>query len=525
MKTKKINGLKYVLGAFFIYTVLLPLLRMFLYIKNVNLAAIFGSPLLWKAIENSLKVSSVASLISIIIAMALAFCIGRSKIRGKSAFHILITLPMLIPSISHGMGLVILLGENGILRKWLHLPGSLYGFWGIVIGSVLYSFPLAFLMLVNVLKYEDASSYDAATILGISRGRQFLSITLPYLYKPLISVVFATFAVIVTDYGVPLMIGGQCTTLPVLMYQEVIGLLNFGKGSAIGLILLIPALLSFVLDTASKDSGNLNYVIQPFEPKKNQLVETVSYGACLLVSLCVLLPIGAFVLLTFVQKYPLDMQFTLSNITQSFDLGAGKYLVNSLIISFFVVVVGVSISYITAYLTARSPGKSSSFLHLISLTSLAIPGIVLGLSYVLFFKGSFLFGTLSILILVNMMHFFASPYLIAYNSLGKINQNLEDVGATLGIGRLRILWCTLIPQTWSAILEMAAYFFVNSMITISAVSFLSSVNNKPLAMMIPTFEGHMKLESAAFVSLLILLCNLLMKGMLASVRQVSQKGE
>ena len=127
----------------------------------------------------------------------------------------------------------------------------------------------------------------------------------------------------------------------------------------------------------------------------------------------------------------------------------------------------------------------------------------MGISYVLFFKGSFLYGTLAILILVNLMHFFASPYLMMYNTLGKLNGNLEAVGATLGIGRMRIIKDVLIPQSRGTLAEMFSYFFVNSMMTISAVSFLSNINTQPISLMINAFEAQMLLECAAFVLSLI----------------------
>ena len=192
-------------------------------------------------------------------------------------------------------------------------------------------------------------------------------------------------------------------------------------------------------------------------------------------------------------------------------MGAGRYLVTSLVIAVGVSIIGTALSYTIAYFTARTKEKSSKLLHLISITSLAIPGLVLGLSYVLFFKGSFIYGTLAMLILVNTVHFMASPYLMAYNSLGKLNSNLEDVGRTLGIRRFRILKDVLVPQTKLTIIEMVSYFFVNSMMTISAVSFLSTVSSKPVSLMITEFESQMHIEGSAFVSLLILGCNFCMK--------------
>ena len=192
-------------------------------------------------------------------------------------------------------------------------------------------------------------------------------------------------------------------------------------------------------------------------------------------------------------------------------MGGLRYLKNSLIIAVVVSFLGSALAVFNGYMTARNRTKLSYVLHLMSISSLAVPGIVLGLSYVMFFKKSPIYGTFAMLFLVNSMHFFASPYLMAYNTFGKINENLEDVGATLGLGRWSIIRDVLLPQMTGTILEMMSYFFVNCMMTISAVSFLANVSNKPIALMITQFEGQMQLECAAFVSLLILVVNVLMK--------------
>jgi iron(III) transport system permease protein len=213
------------------------------------------------------------------------------------------------------------------------------------------------------------------------------------------------------------------------------------------------------------------------------------------------------------------MSLSFNSITRTLNMGAGRYLANSLVIAAGVSLLGTVLAYFAAYFAARTPGKSSRALHLSSITTLAVPGMVLGISYVLFFKTSFLYGTLALLILVNTIHFFASPYLMAYNSLGQLNAHLESVGRTLGVGRFFIIKDVLIPQTKTTILEMASYFFVNSMITISAVSFLNTVRNKPLSMMITQFEAQLFLEGAAFVSILILTCNLVVKCLVSLLRR------
>ena len=466
-------------------------------------------------------VSFTATAISVVLAGILSWAIARTNIRHKTIWTTLISVPMLIPSISHGMGLIIILGANGWLSRILGLNMGIYGFWGIVIGSVMYSFPVAYLMLYDVLRYEDGTPYEAAEVMGLSATDRFLAITLPYLRKPMISVIFATFTMIITDYGVPLMVGGKYMTLPVMMYQDVIGMLDFGKGSVIGMILLIPALIACILDMANRDKGNASFVGKPYGIKYNPGRDLAAKIIVCIIVVLIFLPIGSFAILGFINKYPIDMTLSLSNAAQAVHMGALKYLRNSLIIAVVVSCLGTALAVFNAYMTARNKTHLSYVLHLMSITSLAIPGIVLGLSYVMFFKGSLIYGTFAILFLVNSMHFFASPYLMAYNTFGKINENLEDVGSTMGLNRWQIIKDVLLPQSTETILEMMSYFFVNCMMTISAVSFLANVSDKPIALMITQFEGQMQLECAAFVSLIILVVNILMKYIVFCIKKLA----
>ena len=514
MKTRKWSmsgSLKLLLCVFWLFAIILPLVRMLSTMATVDVGAVIGARKFSKALGQSLTVSLTATTISVSLAGLLSWAVARTNVRHKTILNTLITVPMLIPSISHGMGLVIILGANGWLSNLIGLQGGIYGFWGIVIGSVMYSFPVAYLMLYDVLRYEDGTPYEAAEVIGLTVKDRFFAITLPYLRKPLISVVFATFTMIITDYGVPLMVGGKYMTLPVMMYQDVIGMLDFGKGSVIGMILLAPALIACILDMANRDKGNAAFVGKPFGIKFSRARDRAAAAVCALVVLLVFLPIASFAVLGFIRNYPIDMSLSLDNAAQAVNMGTLNYLKNSLIIAVVVSIAGTALALFNAYMTARNKTKLSYPLHLMSITSLAIPGIVLGLSYVMFFKATPIYGTFAMLFLVNAMHFFASPYLMAYNTFGKINENLEDVGAAMGISRWRMVRDVLLPQARGTVLEMMSYFFVNCMMTISAVSFLANVSNKPLALMITQFEGQMQLECAAFVSLVILAVNVVMK--------------
>jgi len=521
---KKAEASKILLSLVFISLVIIPLFRMFLNIDRDSIQKVFTSANFGKVICNSLLATGIATVITVIIAYLLALCISRTDIRFKKFFRIIFVLPMLIPSISIGMGLIILFGNNGLVTNVFHMDSGIYGLGGVILGSVLYAFPVAFLMLDDVMKYEDMNPYEAAQVLGISKLRQFKEITLPYLRKPLISVVFSTFTLIISDYGVPLMVGGKYTTVPVVMYQEVIGQLNFGKGAVYGSLLLIPAIAAFVIDLMNKDKGNSAYVVKQFVPKKNRIRNLVSYVYCGILTVFTALPLLAFVVLAFAKDYPKDYGFTFKNVLKTLKLRADEYLVNSIVIALAVAIIGCAVAFMTAYMSARMKSKASKFLHLSAITSAAIPGVVLGLAYVLTFSKTPLYGTVVILIMVNLVHFIASPYLMMYNSLSKINENLEDVGHIMGISRGYMIKDVFIPQCKYTLMEMFSYFFVNCMMTISAVSFLATTANKPVALMINQFEAQMQLEYAAVVSLAILLINLVIKGVIGIISNKSKNG-
>ena len=513
---------KLLIGIILFSIIVIPIVRMLFYINAESLKDVFGSPVFYSCLLNSITSTLLATILSIVLAYCLAWAINRTHIKCKYLFTILITLPMLIPSISHGMGLIILFGNNGIITRFLHLSSSIYGFWGVVFGSVLYSFPVAFIMISDILKYEDQTPYEAADVLGIPKHRQFTAITFPYLRKPMISVLFAIFTMIVTDYGVPLSVGGKFRTLPVLLFQDALGQLKYSNGSVMGMVLLVPALVAFLFDLFNKDKGNSSFVSKTYD-KKSHLNDALGYVITILTSAIVGMVIFSFVIQAFAKAYPSNMSFSLKHFENTFSKNGGEYLINSVIIALFTSVVGVVVASATAYLSVRLKSKFSRFLHLMAIVSLAVPGLVLGLSYVIVFKRTPVYGTIAILIMVNTVHFFASPYLMIYNAFGKMNENLEDVGHILGIKRSRIIFNVIIPQSKYTLIEMFSYFFVNSMMTISAVSFLATSSNRPVSLLIDQFEAYNMIECAAVVALLILVINIAMKGIVYLIKTIGNK--
>ena len=512
MKDNFYRAVKLLIFMILVVNIIMPLATLITKITWEDLVSVVTSNQFMPMLKNSVVSTVAATCVSIFLAITLAWCLNRTHIKHKGAISILFTLPMLIPSISHGMGLTILFGDNGIFTNLTGINIHLFGYTGIIIGATLYAFPAAFLMFANIFQYEDYTVYEVSKVLGLTKWQQFTKITLPNLKKPLISATFAAFTMIFTDYGVPLVVGGKVTTLPVYMYREVIGLMDYSKGGVLGAVLLIPAVIAFIIDLVNNEESNNNTVSKPYVIEPNKKRDRMASVFCGVILFLISVPIITFTVLCFVNQYPVDFSMTLNNIRASFKLGLTGYLLNSLLIAFATALFGTMISYVTAYITARSGREFSSVvLHFISLISLSIPGIVLGLSYVLCFKSSFLYGTYIILISVNIIHFFGSPYLMAYNALLKFNNHLEDVSMTLGISKIKMLTDVYVPSTYDTIFEMFGYNFVNAMVTISAVSFLANFKNMPLALLIPQFDSQALIGPIAFISIIILVINVAMK--------------
>lgn len=507
------------IALFFGICVIAPIVSMLLRITPEGFSSVVHSEQFSSAVVNSVSTALVAAVISMVLAIAAAWCLERTTIKLKAFFSVVFMVPMLIPSISHAFGLVALLGTNGIITNMFHLNFNIYGFWGIVIGSVMYSFPIAFLMFSSILRYEDGMPYKAAEVLGVSAAHRFFDITIPYLKKTLISAFFAVFTMIITDYGVPLMIGGNKITLSVLMYNKAVAMIDYDGGSVIGAILLIPAIVAFLVDLLNPENGQGSFVAEPVIPQKKISSEVLAYAFCIIISACVLAPILSFCMMVFETKYPVDSTFTLYHIQKTFNRGAGEYLLNSVIYALLTAMFGTLLAFACSYLTARLKERASKFLHLIFMTSMAIPGVVLGLSFLIFFSGTGIYGTILIVVLVNSFHFFASPYLMIYNTLEKVNPNLEAVGASLGVSRMHIILDVIIPKVKYCLYEMFVYFFVNSMMTISAVSFLAPPAPKLIALMINQFEAQLLMESAAFVSIMIFIINFVIKLIMEKIKR------
>lgn len=496
---------------FFAVFVVLPLWSIFSLLSETDAASIFASTSFKRALQTSVVSASLVSVFTVAVSFCAAWILRRVDVPLGRLWRVMLILPMLVPSVSLGNGLVTLFGTNGYLVNLFRLPITIYGLHGVVLGQVIYCIPPIFLLIDNMLRYEDYTPHEAAIVLGIPAGKRLWGLTVPYIRPTLISALLLSFTMSATDYGIPFAVGGKLKTLASVMYSEVAGQLKFGKGSVIGLCLLVPATLAFLADTLIKSRAPRT-VVNPFPLKAAARSRAWGSLFCLLTALLTFLPIFSFLVMMLVDDYPLRMVFTLEHLLFVFRGSGAKGLLNSLLISAGAALTGTVLSAFAAYSTSRHRASwAGRILHLLAAILQAIPGLVLGLAFILAFKKSVLYGTFGILILVNTVHFFTIPYMMLYQRFGEMNENLEPISSVLGIRPFRLFLDVFLPQCRATLFEMYSYFFVNSMVTISAVSFLATASTRPLSMLIMQYSDQMNPETAAAFSFVILVINLAMQ--------------
>lgn len=302
--------------VFFAVTFAYPLSRMLAQITPEGAAAVFSSTVFRRTVGSSCLSGALTVLFALPLAMLMALLTESTRVRCRALWRGIFVLPMLLPSVSQGTGLVLLLGTNGLLTRVLCLPGSIYGLQGIVLGQVLYTAPIAYLLLANLLRYRSRSPYDAARLAGVPPLFRWSGITLPFLRKELLAAAFLVFSLSVTDYGIPLAVGGKVKTLASVMYSSVVGQLDFGRGCVIGLLLLIPALCSSVFELLAPRRWVVSAARRPAEPPENPRRDRWALLLCALTALLFVLPVLAFTGTMFMEKYPMQTTLTLRHLRE-----------------------------------------------------------------------------------------------------------------------------------------------------------------------------------------------------------------
>ena len=182
------------------------------FVGVANYVRYFSTPALVASLWNSVWVAGLATSIVVPLAFFYAYALTRTRMRARSLFMALALLPLFAPSLLSAISLIYIFGNQGLLKGWL-MGATIYGPIGIVLAQVFYCFPHAVMILVTALSLADGRLYEAAAAMGTPRRRVFATVTLPGVRYGLISALFVVFTLVITDFGIAKVIGGQFNVL------------------------------------------------------------------------------------------------------------------------------------------------------------------------------------------------------------------------------------------------------------------------------------------------------------------------
>ncbi|MGE0153270.1 MAG: putative 2-aminoethylphosphonate ABC transporter permease subunit [Reyranellaceae bacterium] len=504
------------LAIFFVVPLGALLIRSFTddgdFVGLANFAAYFSTPALFNSLWNSLFVAAVTTIVCVTLAFLFAYALTRTCMPLARVFRAIAQIPILAPSLLPGISLVYLFGNQGMLKELL-FGASIYGPIGIVIGEVFYTFPHALMILITALSLTDARLYEAADSLGASRIRTFFTVTLPGAKYGLISAVFVVFTLTITDFGVPKVIGGKFNVLATDIYKQVIGQQNFEMGAVVAIVLLAPAVLAFVVDrlVARKQIAQLSARAVPYAPKRNPAKDWSFFAYCVVVSVAIAGIIGMAGAASFIKLWPYNLALTFDN--YRFDLmdgGGWAAYYNSIELGLWVAVVGTFFIFAGAYMVEKIRGLYAlrGLVQFAAVLPMAVPGLALGLGYIFFFNYpgnplGFLYGTMAILVLNTVAHFYTVPHLTAATALKQLDHEFESVSQSLKVPFYVTFARVTLPVCSPALLDIGIYLFLNAMTTASAVVFLYAPDTALASIAVLNMDDAGDIAPAAAMAMMI----------------------
>ncbi|HBS92121.1 MAG TPA: ABC transporter permease [Erysipelotrichaceae bacterium] len=430
---------------------------------------------------NTIKLGLVVSVISTAVGFLFAYAAAYLKIKTKKLFNAIAILPMISPPFVIALSTILLFGRNGFITRGIFgmREANVYGFHGLTLVQTLTFFPVAYLLLVGLLKSIDPSVEEAARDLGASRWEVFKTITLPLMVPGLANAFLLVFIQSIADFSNPMVIGGNYTTLAVQIYLQGIGNYDMGGATALAVVLLMISITVFMVQKYYVDKKN--YVTVTGKASRvRELIDTPAivrpiYIMVLLISVFVgvlyaLVPIGAFIKL-----WGIDYSFSLNHFKYVFDLGM-KPIRDTTYLALMATPISGILAMIIAFLIVRKRFIGKGFVEMTTMMALAIPGTVIGLGYVLAYntRPLVLTGTATILIIAFVMRSMPIGIRSGIASLKQIDPSIEEAASVLGASSAKVFTSVTIPMIRPAFFSGLVYTFVRSMTLVSTVIFLIS---------------------------------------------------
>lgn len=483
---------------------------------HISLSAyvnIFTMSETYQALVNTLFLAVIVGVLATCIGFLFAYCSSHLAIRGKKLFNLMALLPMVSPPFSVALSIIMLFGSRGLITyELLGWHGTnIYGLKGLIFVQTISYFPIAFLLLAGMLKSIDPSIEDAARDLGSSKWRTFRTVTVPLVRPGIANAFLLVFIKSVADFANPMAIGGNFSTLATQVYLQAIGSYDVQGGAAVAVVLLDIAIILFILSKYWIEKKTYITVSGKAARERTMIddpqIVGLAGGFCFLVTAMVLAIYVLIPIASFIKMWGVDYSFTTTHYRYAWDVGFNAIRDTTLLSVIATPIAGI-LGMIIAYLVVRKKFIGRGFINFASLLSIAVPGTVIGIGYILTFNEPPIpiTGTAAILIAAFVIRALPIGIRAGESSLQQIDPAIEEAAADLGSNAGRVFTTVTLPLIKSAFFGGLIYSFIRSMTSISAVIFLVSANYSLLTVLIlDQVEDNQFGVASAFSTILIII--------------------
>jgi len=448
---------------------------------------------------NSLKLAVMTGVGTTLLGLSFALIFTRTDFRAKKLLRVLTVIPIITPPFVIGLALILLFGRSGTVTEFAaDLLGWektrwLYGFWGVYFAQLLSFTPIAFLVLVGVVQGVSPSMEEASQTLDADRWQTFRYVSLPLMRPGLANAFLLGFIESLADFGNPLVLGSGYSVLSTDIYFAIVGsAADPAKAAILAVALLSLTLSAFILQrmwlgkksyatiTGKADSGQ-NAALSP-------VLKTLCYATALPWAALTAVVYSMIIFGSFVTLWGYDHSFTFDHYIRAFgiDFDTGRLTgvawdsyFTTLTISSIAAPLTAIVGLATAYLLVRQSFVGKQIFEFSTMLSFAIPGTVIGVSYIMAFNFPpiELTGTSIILIIVFVFRNMPVGVRGGIAAMSQLDNSLDEASITLGANSFTTVRRVILPLMGPAILAALTYSFVRAITSVSAVIFLVSAKH------------------------------------------------
>lgn len=422
--------------------------------------------------------------------------------RVQGPLRVIALLPIITPPFVVGLGLILLFGRAGVVNQFLEYAFDMpptrwfYGLFGIWIAQLFAFTPIAFMIMRGVVQGVAPSMEEAAQTLRASRSKTFFTVTLPLLKPGLANAFLVGFIESIADFGNPIVVGGQYSVLSTDIFFAIVGAqYDQGKAASLAWILTMFALAVFALQRGLLGKQNYTTVSGKGDAGipmglPDGLRRVLNFVVYPWLAFTVVVYLFAFAG-GFVQTWGRDYTLTLAHFKTAFGLEWGQFglvWAGTAWNSFFTTVklaglaapMTAAVGLLIAYLLARTEFRGQGWFEFVALLAFAIPGTVLGVSYILAFNVPpvELTGTGLIIVLSFMFRNLPVGVRAGTAAFKQLDRSLDEASVMLRASTFQTLRHVVLPLLKPALVAALVYSFVRAMTTVSAVIFLVTAENE-----------------------------------------------